>query len=71
MLARITDMLPPFLRPYAKAVTPAAATIVTVAAQWIATGDLNAAELRTAVEGALLALVAFAFPNVSATKPKA
>lgn len=63
MLTRLVALLPVRLQPYAKAVVPAAATAVTVLAQWIITGEFNASELQVAAEGAALALLAFAFPN--------
>lgn len=63
MLEKLVALLPARVQPYAKAVVPAAATGVTVAAHWIVTGAFDAAELKVAVEGAALALLAFAFPN--------
>jgi uncharacterized membrane protein (GlpM family) len=64
ILTRLVGLLPPVLRPYAKAILPAAATGVTVLAHWIVTGEFNADELKIAVEGAALSLVAFLFPNL-------
>lgn len=64
MLDRLVALLPARLQPYAKCVVPAAATAVGVAAHWIITGEFNATELKAAVEGAVLSLLAFAFPNL-------
>lgn len=63
MLGKIVALLPARLQPYAKCVVPAAATAVSVVASWIISGEFNDAELKTAVEGALLSLVAYLFPN--------
>ena len=63
MLERLVARLPASLQPYAKAVLPAAATLVMVTAHWIVTGELNVAELKLAAEGAALSLIAFLFPN--------
>lgn len=66
LLYKLTGLLPARLRPYAKAVVPATATAIAVAVQWASTGTLDTGELKTAAEGAALALVAFLFPNVDA-----
>lgn len=63
MLDKLVSLLPAQFQPYAKAVVPALATAVTVGAHWIVTGELNQAELQLAGEGAVLALLAFLFPN--------
>jgi hypothetical protein len=58
--------LPDRFQPYAKAVVPFVLTIIAVVGQWAATGELDRAELVTAVTGALSALVTFAVPNGAA-----
>ena len=63
MLVKLVSLLPANLRPYAKAVVPAVVTAVSCLASWIITGTFDSAELKVAVEGAVLSLVAFAFPN--------
>ena len=63
MLDKLVTLLPANLRPYAKAVVPAVVTAVSCLASWIITGTFDSAELKVAVEGAVLSLVAFAFPN--------
>lgn len=38
---------------------PVAAAVLTSVASWVITGDFNDAEIRTAISGAILGLVAF------------
>lgn len=59
----LVALLPARLQGAAKAVYPAIATIVGVGAQWVATGGLDVAELRTAAIGAATALLVFLIPN--------
>lgn len=63
LLTKLTALLPKKLQPYAKAVWPAAITVVGVGVSWVATGNLNVTEIRTAIGGALLALVTLGVPN--------
>lgn len=63
LLNLLTSLLPARLQPYAKAVIPAAATALAVGAHWAVTGEFNSTEVKTAVEGAVLSLLAFLFPN--------
>lgn len=46
-----------------KALTPAILGIMAVIAQWIATGGLDGAELRTALAGLFTAVVVYFVPN--------
>lgn len=63
VFSKLVDLLPKRLRPAAKAVYPATATAVGVAATWVATGEFDAAELRTAIIGGVGSLLVFAIPN--------
>lgn len=63
LLEKITNLLPPKLRPCAKAVWPPVVALAGAGASWAATGNLNTAEVRTAAGGIILGLVSFAVPN--------
>lgn len=60
-------LLPAKLQPAAKAVYPAIATIVGVATQWVASGEFDTAELRTAIVGAVGSLLVYLIPNKQPT----
>ncbi len=57
------NLLPPALRPYAKAVYPFVATLVGVVVQWIITGEFNELELVTAITGIVTTSLAFLVGN--------
>lgn len=46
-----------------KAIAPAVLATGAVIGQWIASGDLDVTELRTALAGGFVALVVWAVPN--------
>lgn len=54
-----------------KAVAPALLAIAAVIGQWIATGGLDASELRTAIAGLFTAVVVYLIPNEPAVLAKA
>lgn len=60
---KIVSLLPAKLQPYAKSLAPAVATVVAVGVQAVQTGELDTDALETAGYGAVLTLLAFAFPN--------
>jgi hypothetical protein len=51
------------LAPVRKALAPFVLAFATAVTQWIATGTLDVAELRTIAAGAVLALVVYFVPN--------
>lgn len=63
LLDKITNLLPVKLRPYAKGLYPPIVALVGAGASWVATGNLNTAEVRTAIGGLVLGLVSFLVPN--------
>lgn len=63
LLERITNLLPVKLRPFAKSIYPPIVALAGAGASWVATGNLNVAEVRTAIGGLVLGLVSFAVPN--------
>lgn len=50
-----------------KALAPAVLALVAILTQWIASGSLNAAELRTAIAGIVTATAVYFIPNKPAT----
>ncbi len=46
-----------------KAIAPALLALFAIAAQWIATGALDVAELRTGIAGIFTAFVVYFVPN--------
>ena len=60
-------MLPDSLQPYAKAAYPALLTLAAVLAQLIVTGEIDRAEVTTALTGLLGAAVTLLVPNAPAT----
>jgi hypothetical protein len=63
ILTKLTALLPPRLRPYAKSLYPAVATVVAVGVQLVQTGTLDTNALKTAAAGAVLALLSYGVPN--------
>jgi hypothetical protein len=63
LLEKLTLLLPKRLQPYAKAAWPAIISVVAAAVSWVATGNLDLSEIRTAIGGGLLALVTLGVPN--------
>lgn len=55
--------LPARVRPYAKAFVPAVGTLLAVGVQYVVTGELDRAELTTALTGAGTTLVTLLTPN--------
>ena len=65
ILEYLAKLLPPSLRPFAKAVIPALGTLIAVGIQYLSTGEFDRAEMTTAVTGLSTALVAFLATNHS------
>lgn len=65
VLAFLTNLLPPRLRPLAKATWPAILTVVAVVVQWVATGEFDRAELVTTLTGLPAAILTYLVPNLS------
>lgn len=63
LLEKLTNALPASLQPYAKAVTPAVLTLVAVGVQWVNSGVFDQDEVKTAVIGAVTAVLTYAIPN--------
>lgn len=63
VLEKLTNLLPARLRPYAKAVWPAIATVIGVGVQLVQTGALDTDALKTAAAGTVLALLSYGVPN--------
>lgn len=63
LLTKLTNLLPRPLQPYAKATYPALTALAAAGASWVATGNLDTAEIRTAVGGLALALITLGVPN--------
>jgi hypothetical protein len=63
MFDALVKLLPPPLRPFAKAVLPALGTLIAVGVQTLSTGSLDKPELSTAITGMSAALVAFLATN--------
>jgi hypothetical protein len=61
----ITKALPPSLRPFAKAVLPALATLIALGVQAATSGTLDTAEISTAITGLSAALIAYLATNHS------
>jgi hypothetical protein len=59
-------LLPGWLQPHAKALAPALGTLIAVAAQYLATGTFDQAELVTAITGLTAALVTHQTTNNAA-----
>lgn len=59
----LVALLPTRLQGAAKAVYPTIVTLFGVAAQWVATGAFDTAELATAVSGGVLAILVYVLPN--------
>lgn len=62
-LTALAALLPVRAQPYAKALVPAIGTILAVAVQYAITGELDRAELATAITGGLTTLTTFLTPN--------
>lgn len=65
LLAFVTRVFGPKAARAAKAVLPAAATVVAVVGQWIATGQFDAAEGATALMGFGGAILTYTIPNLT------
>src|SRR5262249_19071345 len=65
ILEYLAKLLPPSLRPFAKAVIPAVGTLIAVGIQYLSTGEFDRAEMTTAITGLSTALVAFLATNHS------
>jgi hypothetical protein len=65
ILEYLAKLLPPGLRPFAKAVIPALGTMIVVGIQYFSTGEFDRAEMTTAITGLSTALVAFLATNHS------
>jgi TRAP-type C4-dicarboxylate transport system permease small subunit len=59
----VVKLLPPALRPFAKAVIPALATVIAVAAQWLSTGSFDQTAMVTAITGLATAILAYFTTN--------
>jgi hypothetical protein len=63
ILEYLAKLLPPGLRPFAKAVIPALGTVIAVGIQYLSTGEFDRAEMTTAITGLSTALVAYLATN--------
>lgn len=68
LFSKLTDLLPPSLRPRAKAAWPMIGTAIGVAVQWAVTGEFDRAELVTAITGAAAAVLTYEVPNKPAVR---
>lgn len=49
--------------PFAKAIAPLIAGLISVLAQWMASGEFNASEFTTALTALITALLVYYVPN--------
>jgi hypothetical protein len=63
ILEYLAKLLPPALRPFAKAILPALGTVIAIGIQYGTTGEFDRAEMTTAITGLSTALVAFLATN--------
>jgi hypothetical protein len=63
ILEYLAKLLPPSLRPFAKAILPALGTLIAIGVQYGTTGEFDRAEMTTAITGLSTALVAFLATN--------
>lgn len=64
---QVVNLLPKAWQPYAKALAPVVMTLVGVASQYAATGQLDSDSLAIGVGGLVTTVLVFVLPN----KPKA
>jgi hypothetical protein len=64
LLNKIVGLLPAKLQPYAKSVIPAVVTVAVLLYSWAQSGELDGEALRDAGQMAVVALLAFLFPNL-------
>jgi len=62
-LEKLTALLPPKLRPAAKAFYPLIVALATAGVSWATTGNLSTTEIKAAAGGAILALITYVVPN--------
>lgn len=66
---RLTMLLPPKLRPFSKAVWPTIATAITVVVNGIVTDAFSMQEVKLALVGVGMAILAYLTPNKSPAQP--
>ena len=59
----LVGLLPEKAQPYAKALVPAAVTLVGVGSQYVATGQLDTATIGVAVGGVVATVLTWLVPN--------